>query len=120
MCCVQDMITPPSIASKLVQELTNTFSVGQVGHLMCKLTELSCSCAGCAVWRADKDSVAQERCQVCAFCTAREMSSFARHVRRYVTNEIYFDLVEQIDCITNANGNMVTCNVRLTAPSGSE
>jgi len=30
---------------------------------------------------------------------------------KYVTNEIYFDIVEQIDCIVSNNGNLVSCHV---------
>jgi len=30
---------------------------------------------------------------------------------KYVTNEIYFDVVEQLDCIISANQNLVVCSV---------
>merc|ERR1711916_250811 len=30
---------------------------------------------------------------------------------KYTTNEIYLDIVEEVDCIIDANGMMVTCEV---------
>ena len=30
---------------------------------------------------------------------------------RYTQNEVYFDIVEELDCIIDANGQAVTCEV---------
>lgn len=73
---LKDMISPPSIANKLVQSVAGTFAVGQ---------DLPSGAVSRIPWR--KADV------------------------KYVTNEIYFDMIEQVDCIIGSNGSLVHCAV---------
>lgn len=101
------MIIPPSLASKMLQGLSGSFAVGQdlpSGAVRALIHPLAVARAARLIARARSLSFR---------CLAQLTKiPWRKSDVKYVTNEIYFDMVEQVDATISSNQNLVACSVR--------